>query len=577
MNRNRLLALVVAAVVVAAGIGWYAGSQIRSPAEIAAEAEPPPPSNITIEVVREELSADIVTRGDIVFDDPVSLSLSGSFAQQPERLVVTESVEEDTELAEGDVAVEVVGRPVFLLQGEIPMYRDLRPGATGDDVLQLEEALARLGHFAGEPDETWDQMTGAAVAAWYEQAGYRPNGLSEEDEAALSAARDRVRAAEAALADSESALREAQRGSGRSAIAAAEAELNDARRALDLARLDADRANELAAQAVADAEAALARARADLAAAEEELAAGQAADPPLTAEELAALERAVAESSAAVAAAEDALDQAQFEVGRTAKEQAALVAAAEDRVDVAEANLSDARRGVDTAPLQRQIDSARQELTAAREELADLEAELGTWLASAEVIFLPRLPVRVDAVQADRGSVIDGAFLTVSGSELALRSSVLERDAPRVEEGMAVEIENPETGGVIPGVISLKAERPGTNGVADDRVYLEITPEEIPDEIVGANVRVTIPVSSTGGAVLAVPAAALSATADGSTIVQVEEDDGALRTVTVEPGLAAGGLVEVTPVEGQLAEGDLVVVGLEQGSAGATAENDGES
>ncbi len=577
MNRNRLLALVVAAVVVAAGIGWYAGSQIRSPAEIAAEAEPPPPSNITIEVVREELSADIVTRGDIVFDDPVSLSLSGSFAQQPERLVVTESVEEDTELAEGDVAVEVVGRPVFLLQGEIPMYRDLRPGATGDDVLQLEEALARLGHFAGEPDETWDHMTGAAVAAWYEQAGYRPNGLSEEDEAALSAARDRVRAAEAALADSESALREAQRGSGRSAIAAAEAELNDARRALDLARLDADRANELAAQAVADAEAALARARADLAAAEEELAAGQAADPPLAAEELAALERAVAESSAAVAAAEDALDQAQFEVGRTAKEQAALVAAAEDRVDVAEANLSDARRGVDTAPLQRQIDSARQELTAAREELADLEAELGTWLASAEVIFLPRLPVRVDAVQADRGSVIDGAFLTVSGSELALRSSVLERDAPRVEEGMAVEIENPETGGVIPGVISFKAERPGTNGVADDRVYLEITPEEIPDEIVGANVRVTIPVSSTGGAVLAVPAAALSATADGSTIVQVEEDDGALRTVTVEPGLAAGGLVEVTPVEGQLAEGDLVVVGLEQGSAGATAENDGES
>src|SRR5690606_22158241 len=131
--------------------------------------------------------------------------------------------------------------------------------------------------------------------------------------------------------------------------------------------------------------------------------------------------------------------------------------------------------------------------------------------------------------------------------------------------------------GVIPGVISFKAERPGTNDVADDRVYLEITPEEIPDEIVGANVRVTIPVSSTGGAVLAVPAAALSATADGSTIVQVEEDDGALRAVTVEPGLAAGGLVEVTPVEGQLAEGDLVVVGLEQGSAGATAENDGES
>lgn len=244
MSRNRLLALVVVAVVAAAGIGWYAGAQIRSPAEVAAEAEPPPPSNITVAVVREELSADIVTRGDVVFDDPITLSLSGSFAQQPERLVVTRSVEEDTELAEGDVAVEVVGRPVFLLQGDIPMYRDLRPGATGDDVLQLEEALARLGFFAGEPDGTWDQMTGAAVAAWYEQAGYRPNGLSDEDEEALRAARDRVRAAESALADAESALREAQQGSGRSAIAAAEAELNDAERALELARIDADRAND---------------------------------------------------------------------------------------------------------------------------------------------------------------------------------------------------------------------------------------------------------------------------------------------------------------------------------------------
>src|SRR5690606_15295164 len=277
----------------------------------------------------------------------------------------------DLELAEGDVAVEVVGRPVFLLQGDIPMYRDLRPGATGDDVLQLEEALARLGVFAGEPDGTWDQMTGAAVAAWYEQAGYRPNGLSDEDEEALRAARDRVRAAAAALADAESALREAaqgsgrcaddaavaaladaepalreaQQGSGRSALAAAEAELNDAERALELARIDADRANELAARAVSDAEAELARAEAGLAAAEDALAAGQAADPPLAPDEMAALEQAVAEAEATVAAAEDALDQARFEVDRTAKEQEALVAAANDRVQVARAALSDARRG----------------------------------------------------------------------------------------------------------------------------------------------------------------------------------------------------------------------------------------
>lgn len=573
ISRNAFLAILVGAVVLAAGGGWVLASQIRSPAELAAEAEPPEPSNITVEVVRTALSADVITRGDIVFDDPISLSLSGSFAQQPERLVVTETVEVDAELVEGDRAVEVAGRPVFLLMGEIPMYRDLRPGATGDDVLQIEEALARLGYLEGDPDETWDEQTGAAVAAWYEEAGYRPNGLSEEEEAALSAARDRVRAAEGALADAESALREAQQGGGQAAIVAAEAELESAQAALELAEIDADRANQRAAVAVTAAEEALNDAQSGLAAATEALDAAADQDPPPTADELAELESAVSDAEAEVAAATEALDQAQFDRDRTVVEQQSLVEAAARRVDVAQAALEDARRGVDTGPIRRQIDSARSELEDARAELSELESELGTWLPAAEVIFLTRLPVRVDQVTVARGEAIEGSFLTVSGSELALRSSVPEREASRIEVGMEVRVENPVSGNEIPGVVSLVAERPGTNGVADDRVYVEVAPEEIPDEIIGENVRVTIPVSSTGGEVLAVPAAALSATADGSTIVQVENDDGDLETVTVETGLAAQGLVEVAPIDGGLDEGDLVVVGLERGSESvATAE-----
>jgi hypothetical protein len=275
----------------------------------------------------------------------------------------------------------------------------------------------------------------------------------------------------------------------------------------------------------------------------------------------------------AVAEALAALDQAQFDVGRTATEQQALVDGAIARVAVAEAALADLQRGIDTSAIRRQIDAARQDLALAREELAGLEAELGTWLPAGEVVFLKSMPVRVDQVAVSRGSVIDGSFITVSGSELALRSSVSERDAPRVEVGMEVEIENPETGGTIPGVISAKADRAGTDGVQPDRVYLEIEPAELPPEIIGTNVRVTIPVSSTGGEVLAVPAAALSATANGSTILQVEDEDGALRTVTVLPGLAAGGLVEVSAIDGRLEEGDWVVVGRE-GSTGSSDQTD---
>lgn len=552
MSRNVMLAGLIGVVVVAAGIGWFFGSQIRSPAEAAAEAEPPPASNITVEVVSEELSADVVTRGDVVYDEPVQVTLSGSFANQPERLIVTQAVEAGADLDEGDVVVEVVGRPVMLLVGEIPMYRDLRPGSSGDDVAQLEEALARMGFLDATPDQTWDEATGAAVSAWYEQAGYRPNGLSEEDEASLRAARDRVRSAEGAVADSIAAVNESSRGAGRSAILAAEGEVDAARDALNLARLDRTWANEDAAAAVEQAEA-------DLVSAQSALEDAETANPPLTPEEIDQLE-------ADLTLAEAALSTATRNVDRVAAEQNSLVAQAENRLDVASASLSELRRGTDTSAIRRQVTAAQDELSVAREELADLESELGTWLPAGELVFLDRLPVRVDQVSVARGSEITGSFVTVTGSIVTMRAAVSEADADLVEVGMAVQIENPEGDTSIPGTISLVAERPGTNNVAADRVYVEIEPEEIPQELVGQNVRVVIPVSSTGGEVLAVPAAALFSTADGSIRLEVEESDGSLRTVTVETGLAAGGLVEITPVDGEVAEGDLVVVGRADGS-----------
>jgi peptidoglycan hydrolase-like protein with peptidoglycan-binding domain len=565
MNRNVMLAGVIGVVVLAAGLGWFFGSQIRSPAEIAADAEPPPASNITVEVVSEELSADVITRGDIVYDEPAQVSLSGSFAQQPERLIVTQAVEQGVELGEGDVVVEVVGRPVFFLTGEIPMYRDLRPGSTGDDVLQLEEALAGLGFLAGSPDATWDENTGSAVAAWYESAGYRANGLSEEDEAMLRAARDRVRSAEAGVADAIAALSEANEGAGRSAILSAEGEVAAAQDALELARLDETWANEDAADAQR-------KAIADLAAAETALEKAQSAEPPTPKDQLAELQADVTEAQAAVAAAER-------NVSRVAAEQTSLVAQAANRLEVAEASLSEMREGIDTNAMERQVQSARDELAAAQEELGDLESELGTWLPAGEVVFLDRLPVRVDQVSVARGSEISGAFVTVTGSVVTMRAAVSESDAPLLEEGMSVQIENPKGETFIPGVISSVADRPGTNGVQADRVYVEIEPEELPEEIIGQNVRVVIPVSSTGGEVLAVPAAALYATADGSTRVEVEEDGGRLRTVNVETGLAAGGLVEITPIDGDIAVGDLVVVGRADGSSpgGDDSVSDDES
>ncbi|MEB4614162.1 hypothetical protein OOT08_05885, partial [Leucobacter sp. M11] len=96
---------------------------------------------------------------------------------------------------------------------------------------------------------------------------------------------------------------------------------------------------------------------------------------------------------------------------------------------------------------------------------------------------------------------------------------------------------------------------------------VEITPEQL-EELRGSNVRVTIPVASTDGEVLAVPLAALSAGSGGESRVEIVTDPGPgpaseakTELVTVETGLAAGGFVEISSQDPLLTAGATVVVG----------------
>src|SRR5690606_14906098 len=100
-------------------------------------------------------------------------------------------------------------------------------------------------------------------------------------------------------------------------------------------------------------------------------------------------------------------------------------------------------------------------------------------------------------------------------------------------------------------------------GGSSGRVQMTVSFENLPDILIGSNVRVIIPVESTAGEVLVVPAAALSSVANGDVRVEVEDPEkpGTTRFVTVVTGLAADGVVEVRPVDGSLKKGDRVVVG----------------
>lgn len=74
--------------------------------------------------------------------------------------------------------LEVTGRPVTVLEGVLPMWRDFEPGIEGPDVLQLQEALARLGRYRGGPNERYDRQTGDCRAV--HGGRLRPPDLTEE-------------------------------------------------------------------------------------------------------------------------------------------------------------------------------------------------------------------------------------------------------------------------------------------------------------------------------------------------------------------------------------------------------------
>ncbi len=189
MKRSRGVAVLVVAMVAAAVAGWIGGSRIQSPAEVAARTAPPEPSPILIPVQMQILSTDVVTRGVGRYGspEPVSLALSDLL---PGRGVVTSAPSVGSLVGEDAVLMTVSERPVRVLKGAVPMYRDLGPGMAGSDVQQLERSLSNLGFDPGPIDGSYDARTGAAVAAWYHADGFMPITVTAEDLHRLGLATD---------------------------------------------------------------------------------------------------------------------------------------------------------------------------------------------------------------------------------------------------------------------------------------------------------------------------------------------------------------------------------------------------
>lgn len=600
-RRRRRLALVVVGVALVSALGGaYVGSRLRSPADAEADRTPPTASRITVPVTREALSSTLTLSGEIQFAEPFPVRLAGSVGLgEGDTAVVTRLPEVDAAIAEGDALLDVSGRPVFAIVGDAPMYRSLEAGATGTDVLAVEQALDRLGFSPGTVDEVFDAGTEAALDQFYSSRGYSSVGPSDAETERLRELRQAITDSEESLNQAKSALADAgQRPKGAELLALQQA-VQTARDALPRAEAAAQRNNDAAVQAVTAAtttrDAALTRrnaARTQLDAVKAAGAINPDTGEAYTAAEIAVYQTALADAETTLAAAELELTNAVANRDSVAAQGIADVTAATNAKVLAEAQLNDALKPPDTSVAQQAVDDAQEAYDRANLDYLAADASIGTKLPAGEILFVPSLPSNVTAVAAIVGAAPSGDLLTMSSSVTTVVGRVGRADAALVVEGARVTIDLRDYDLQFPGIVSYVGQPPstgsgdgsdGSGGGGDSgsgRLQVTVTPDDptAVADYVFSSVRILIEVASTEDDVLVVPVAAVSVGGDGTSRVEVErapvtdDDPGSTEVVIVDVGLSAQGLVEITPVgDASLVEGDRVVVGI-QDDSGSTGD-----
>ena len=376
-----------------------------------------------------------------------------------------------------------------------------------------------------------DQMAAADVAskqAALDQLSADPSAT----DAQRAVARSDLAAAQASAAEVHAA--------GLRTIADAEAVLGDAPANLEAARLQAAAANDAAS--------------ADLAAKELALQNLVSPSPPPTSSEIAAaahdLAVAIANSETVRLAGERLIAESNASVNDAAADVTVTAAS----VRAADKNLTNVQSAlVSRADLE----------TFAKREADVAHRRAGVQVPADEVVFVASDPVRVSELLLVLGDAVAGPVMTVTDASVHVDAGVALADAGLVQPGMNVTIDEPDLGIATHGIVASVASAPGTNGVDGFHVYVAIDVADPPANLVGASVRLTIPIESSGNGVLAVPVSALTLAADGSSRIQ-RSVAAATEFITVIPGLSADGYVEITAPDASLHAGDMVVIGVDQ-------------
>ncbi|MCL2423791.1 MAG: peptidoglycan-binding protein [Micrococcales bacterium] len=165
--RKSLVALLVLVLV---GGAWVIASQMESPDQAAARAVPPAPVPVVAQVHSGFLAAGMTVAVTAERQERRTVDPPPELAG----VVTAQVLTAGAALGPGAVALRVDGRPVFAIPGSFPLYRDIAPGDTGDDVSAVQQGLKQAGLYKGQVTGSYGPGTQAAVTAMYKAAGYTP-------------------------------------------------------------------------------------------------------------------------------------------------------------------------------------------------------------------------------------------------------------------------------------------------------------------------------------------------------------------------------------------------------------------
>ncbi|MFC7963359.1 hypothetical protein [Streptomyces cinereoruber] len=168
-RRTIVVAVSTAVLLGACGSVWWIAAQARTPEQRAANAAPPEASRITGVVSAEPLVERLELTGTVAAASRTTVT--GTTPSGAAKAVVTDlPMKTGDNVNAGEAVAEVSGRPVLVLPGRFPAYRDLRLGDKGPDVRQLQRALN--GRYGVAVTGTYGMATATAVKRLYQDSGY---------------------------------------------------------------------------------------------------------------------------------------------------------------------------------------------------------------------------------------------------------------------------------------------------------------------------------------------------------------------------------------------------------------------